>query len=310
MLLVCYSCGFLLLTSVNAFAMPCSSYSRLLSVDQMKGLMKHIVEANLPQEYFDRLLPFKLASATLGYLSPSFAAQLQDYPHVFKLNDDRNSPTVELTESLVAQSVEKRSESVAAVTAELRDKGIITGWRNELLPAACSFSSPPEILVERAAYPFFGLKGYGVHVNGFISDPDTRAVTHLWVAKRSATKSTWPGMLDHIVAGGQPCGISIVDNVAKECQEEASIPSDLANTALPVGAVSYNSLDEGGNLKRDCLFCFDIELPRSFTPTPQDGEVESFQLQTVDWVLEKVIAGGPTGYKPNCNLVLIDFFVR
>ncbi len=25
----------------------------------------------------------------------------------------------------------------------------------------------------------------------------------LWVARRSRTKSTWPGKLDHIVAGGQ-----------------------------------------------------------------------------------------------------------
>jgi isopentenyldiphosphate isomerase len=25
----------------------------------------------------------------------------------------------------------------------------------------------------------------------------------LWVASRSATKQTWPGKLDHIVAGGQ-----------------------------------------------------------------------------------------------------------
>jgi hypothetical protein len=69
-------------------------------------------------------------------------------------------------------------------------------------------------------------------------------------------------------------------------------------------------LDENGNLRRDCLFCFDLELPEGFIPTPADGEVEGFELHTVEWVLNKVIEGGDGGYKPNCNLVLIDFFIR
>lgn len=30
----------------------------------------------------------------------------------------------------------------------------------------------------------------------------------------------WPGMLDHMVAGGLPHGISPLENVFKECQEE------------------------------------------------------------------------------------------
>lgn len=41
-----------------------------------------------------------------------------------------------------------------------------------------------------------------------------------------------------------------------------------------------------------------------------DGEVESFELRDLEWVLDKIIKGGPEGYKPNCNLVVIDFLVR
>jgi len=37
----------------------------------------------------------------------------------------------------------------------------------------------------------------------------------------------------------QPAGLSCMDNVVKECQEEASIPAALAKTARPVGVVSY-----------------------------------------------------------------------
>lgn len=63
-------------------------------------------------------------------------------------------------------------------------------------------------------------------------------------------------------------------------------------------------------MKRDALFCYDLELPISFVPKPMDGEVESFELQTLDWVLHKIVEGGPNGYKPNCNVVIIDFLIR
>ena len=44
-------------------------------------------------------------------------------------------------------------------------------------------------------------------------------------------------MYDHIVAGGQPYGISPFDNVIKECEEEASIPLELARLAKSVGTI-------------------------------------------------------------------------
>lgn len=37
-------------------------------------------------------------------------------------------------------------------------------------------------------------------MNGYVVENGEK---HLWVAKRSATKQTFPGMLDHLVAGGQ-----------------------------------------------------------------------------------------------------------
>ena len=58
------------------------------------------------------------------------------------------------------------------------------------------------------------------------------------------------------------------------------------------------------------MFCYDLELPSTFIPTPMDGEVESFELRDLEWVLEKVVQGGSEGYKPNCNLVVIDFLIR
>ena len=45
-----------------------------------------------------------------------------------------------------------------------------------------------------------------------------------------------------------------------------------------------------------------------FRPSNRDGEVEDFQLWPIERVME-VVAGGDE-FKFNCNLVLIDFFIR
>jgi len=50
-------------------------------------------------------------------------------------------------------------------------------------------------------------QAYGVHINGFV---ETDAGLELWVARRSKDKPTWPGKLDHIVAGGQVCSCGLL----------------------------------------------------------------------------------------------------
>lgn len=51
----------------------------------------------------------------------------------------------------------------------MRDAGAIRGWRNELYPLGPAFDAPPSLLIERAAAPYFGMRSYGVHVNGEIT---------------------------------------------------------------------------------------------------------------------------------------------
>jgi len=41
-------------------------------------------------------------------------------------------------------------------------------------------------------------------MNGYVEIDGQK---HLWIAKRSHTKSTYPGMLDHLVAGGVVCSL-------------------------------------------------------------------------------------------------------
>jgi 8-oxo-dGTP pyrophosphatase MutT (NUDIX family) len=254
----------------------------------------------------DLFMPFTIEGINYGYVPQTMLPHFSKHPDVFTVGDGALS----LTAAVVALDLHGRTAAVAKVTEELKNSKVITGWRGELLPVVATFNGSPALLMERAAMPLFGFKAYGVHVTGFVRDTTTGDVSHMWVARRSKTKSSYPSYLDHIVAGGQPYGISPAENVIKECGEEANIPADLAAMAKAAGAVSYMFIEKNGRLKRETLFCYDLELPTTFTPTPVDGEVESFELKPLTWVLATVAAGGASGYKPNCNLVVIDFLIR
>ncbi|HBZ91930.1 MAG TPA: DUF4743 domain-containing protein, partial [Gammaproteobacteria bacterium] len=99
----------------------------------------------------------------------------------------------------------------------------------------------------------------------------------------------------------------LFENLVKECFEEAGISETQANQAIATGTISYRHTD-GRGLKRDILYCYDLELPDSFMPVCHDGEVESFQRLPIDEVLS--IIAKSDAFKYNCNLVIIDFAIR
>ncbi|MGH6961492.1 MAG: NUDIX domain-containing protein, partial [Dongiaceae bacterium] len=167
-----------------------------------------------------------------------------------------------------------------------------------------TFHAPPLMVMERAAVPAFGVRAYGVHLSGHVgSGADLR----LWVGRRSHRKPTYPGKLDHLVAGGQPAGLSLGENLLKECAEEASLPPALVGRARPAGVVSYlTATDEG--IRNDVLFVYDLELPPDFVPVNSDGEIEEFFL----WPIERVrrVLAETDDFKFNVALVIIDFLIR
>jgi isopentenyldiphosphate isomerase len=192
-----------------------------------------------------------------------------------------------------------------AFVLKLRGEGMFgSTWREEPYPVGQRFTDPPLMNMERAAVPWFGVRAYGPHMTGFVKKSDG---LHVWVPRRSYKKPTFPGELDNTVAGGQPAGIGIRENLIKECHEEASIPRKLAEQARAVSAIAYWN-QSGPQLKPDVMTCFDLELPGDFTPQANDGEVEAFELWPVQRVFETVRDSNQ--FKYNCNLVLIDFFVR
>ena len=200
---------------------------------------------------------------------------------------------------------QKRTTEIHAFLLALRAAGHFNGlWREERYAVAPQDGAPFLMEMERSAVPWFGVRAGGPHMTGYVRRADG---LHIWVPRRSYEKPTFPGQLDNTVAGGQPAGLGLHENLVKECGEEASIPPELARQAKAVSLVGYWN-QSGQQLKPDVMTCFDLELPEDFTPRANDGEVHSFELWPVQRVFETV--RDTVEFKYNCNLVLIDFFVR
>ncbi len=242
--------------------------------------------------------PFVIAGRRMGRIAHGFARRLADFGAVFEVEET----AVTLRDTLA--DFDSRSAAVAEVLLALKAAGDITAWRNEDYPVLRRWGEAPLMKMERGAVPVFGVRGFGVHLNGFVERPEG---LHLWVARRALDKPTAPGKFDHLVAGGQPYGMGIRDNLIKECAEEASIAPDLAAAARPVGLVSY-ICERPEGLRDDVLFSYDLELPAGFEPVNTDGEVAGFFLWPIRRVAE--VIRDSEDFKFNCALVNIDFLVR
>lgn len=250
----------------------------------------------------DGYLPFLVDGIRVGCVSHGFAETLSQWPEVFRIKDRHIALAADLEPAGVP--VAERTRAVGEVLERLRERGLIDGWRDELYPVNRTWSEPAGLLIERAAVPWFGVRGYGVHMNGYVREPDGM---RMWVARRSLTKPTGPGKLDQMVAGGQPANIGLRENMIKECEEEAGIPPKFAGRVCAVGAISY-ALETSIGFRPDLIFNFDLELPGDFSPVNTDGEVEDFYLWPMERVMETVRESD--AFKFNCALVVIDFLVR
>ncbi len=242
--------------------------------------------------------PLIIAGCALGRVTQAFASSLQNYPDVFTVYEHA------VTLSPNFKMPETRTEAVAKVLEDLKEKGLIPGWRGEHYPISEGFYDAPLLTVERAAVPYLGTMGYGVHLNGYVRKDGG---IHMWIGKRSMQKPTGPGKLDQMVAGGQPVGISVWENLIKECGEEAGMSKELAEKSVAVGTVSYLTEQED-RLRHDIIFNYDVELPIDFEPTPMDGEVDAFYLWPIKDVMDRI--RNTDDFKYNAALVIIDFAVR
>ena len=245
-----------------------------------------------------QFVPFRVDGEQVGQIRRDFLPCLRDWPRVLAWSEtgvDWAHP---------ATGLEERTAIFHELLEELHARGLIGHIHGERYPVAARDRLRPRLLIDRSAATYFGVRAYGQHLNGFIRDGEGYS---LWVARRAANRRVFPNHLDHLAAGGLPWGLSLTENIRKECQEEAGIPESLSSQAVPVGAISY-CVDGKHGLKPDVMYCYDLEVPADFQPVNTDGEVASFELWPIARVMETIRTTDE--FKLNCNLVIIDFCIR
>jgi 8-oxo-dGTP pyrophosphatase MutT (NUDIX family) len=191
---------------------------------------------------------------------------------------------------------------------------VLDGWRDEPWPV---YATNETMLysVERSGAGLLGVMRYGVHMTAYVHDEASPHGIKIWVPRRAANKSTYPGMLDNSVAGGLMTGEDHFECMIREADEEAAIPEKLMRERCTLsGTVTYIYVTDeraGGTptglIYPETQWVYEIELPADVTPTPKDGEVAEFYL----WDVPQIQAALSRGeFKPNCALVFLDFFVR
>jgi 8-oxo-dGTP pyrophosphatase MutT (NUDIX family) len=249
-------------------------------------------------------------NAALGYI-PAVIVDHMPWTKEWLVDKERKRVTF-MFERKTDSKVEDCSTSMAEFLQSVRDQKsfqVLEGWRGELYPI---YGPGRELLLnmERSATPLFGVVTYGVHMTAFVQEGQNMKI---WVPKRAKTKQTYPGMMDNTVAGGLTTGEQPFNCLIREAQEEASLPETVVRSTKSCGTLTYfyvrdaRAGGETGLCQPECQYLYDLELPPETIPTPGDNEAVDFQLLSVKQVQEALAAGM---FKPNCAVVLLEFFVR
>jgi len=251
-----------------------------------------------------RFLPFEVGEARAGWIRRDLAGHLRHWPDVFEVAKERVCLNATLTNEPACTA------ALADVTRALSSGGTIKGWRDETYAVRIRPHDAPLFHIERAAMRFFGLTSVATHVNGYVRGVDKKMgsvpIFQVWIARRSATKSIDPGMLDTLVGGGVASGQDPWNALLRECGEEAGIERALATQARAAGILQVcHEVSEG--LHSEILHAHDLQVPADFRPRNVDGEVSEFLCLTPAGVADRIANGE---FTVEAGLVTLDFLVR
>ncbi len=244
-----------------------------------------------------RVLPLLAGMHRVGWVRRDNAAALARFDRVFAVE-------AEWVRLVASGDVDSISQAVDNVVEALVAENRVPKWRNETFDVMPRWGEPPIFRLDRGAVPFFGVRAYGVHLNGFRQSGNKPA---LWIGRRAPNKQIAPGKLDNLVAGGIGSGYGAGATLVKEAEEEAMIAPRLIARAVPVGAITYCMQTRLG-IRDDVMFVYDLEVPAEFVPRNGDGEIVDFTLMPVDDALERIRTS--RDFKFNVNLVILDFALR
>ncbi|MDE2029667.1 MAG: DUF4743 domain-containing protein [Alphaproteobacteria bacterium] len=259
------------------------------------GYIRHFDICN--RHDLSRFVPLAVSGVRYGYVTKELAARLPSETGVFVENGDGLA--------LALSFADFAARSAAMMQAARWISGHYgQPLRDEMYPVVEDYGDAPVAQIDRAAVPWFGVRAWGVHINGFVRKADG---LHLWVGERSADRLAEPGKLDNMVGGGQPVGLTREENLCKEAHEEAGIDAALAMRATFARTLDYR-VERNNGLRSDTLFIYDLELPEGFMPRNTDGEVAAFHLLPLAEAARLVRE--TDRFKFNCTLVVADFLVR
>lgn len=239
-------------------------------------------------------VPFFVRGATVGSVAKAHLPALRAFADAVRIDDTG-----------VHALHDDPSEALAPVNRALREAGLVRAWRDELFALPDPGTLQTLARIERASARFWGTLTLGAHANGFVRGADGRP-SHLWIAQRSFTKATDPGMFDNLIGGGVGFGQTPRETLVREAFEEAGLaPHEAAGAEA--GRVIGLARDIPEGYQQEWLYAFDIELPAGRTPSNQDGEVAGFRCLPLHEAAAVAADGSMT---VDAALVTLDFLLR
>lgn len=175
------------------------------------------------------------------------------------------------------------SELLARVASALFAAGRLNGWRNELLDVVAEDGTVLGV-IERASVRPLGIATHAVHLNAWTDSGQ------LWIAQRSFSKTTDPGMWDTLVGGLVSAAETPESALLRESWEEAGLlPHHLKDGRRSGQFVVRRILPEGYQVEH--VTVVDAVLGPEVVPENQDGEVVALRTVAPEEVLEMVADG-------------------
>lgn len=174
----------------------------------------------------------------------------------------------------------RRSACLERTAIALRDAGMLTGWRDELLSLRATPRGPVLAAIERSACRPLGLATTAVHLNAYSEDGD------VVIARRAAHKQIDPGRWDNLVGGMVPHGETLEQALEREAWEEAGIELDRIEVHRGRAFTLLRPVPEG--VQSETIHVYDATLTGNTEPKNQDGEVDTIETRPIRDVMEAI----------------------
>ncbi len=236
------------------------------------------------------------AQVEAGSVAVAHLQALARWPEALRVDDQGVTLTTAAAE---------RDAFFAQANAALHQAGLIVAWRDEVYPVWSLADQTLLATFERAASRFWGTLTLGAHCNGYVAD-ETGRPQRLWIARRSPTKATDPGLLDNLIGGGVPHGQTPWQTVVREGWEEAGLVPEQMRAMRP-GRILRVARDIPEGFMREAISVYDLALPVGLTPCNQDGEVAELRCLPLAEALAHAASAAMT---VDAALVTLDFALR